>query len=45
MDMGNGEINKNFNFISKNLSDTIINIFFFLQLSGQGRIVKYKDEK
>lgn len=44
MDMGNGEINNYFNFISKNLSDTIINIFF-LQLSGQGRIVKYKDEK
>lgn len=37
------EFNNNFNFISKNLSDTIINIFF-LQLSGQGRIVKYKDE-
>ena len=44
MDMGNGEINNYFNFISKNLSATTINIFF-LQLFEQGRIVKYKDEK
>ena len=42
MGLDNGVINNNLNFMSENLSETMI---FFLQLSGQGRIVKYKNEK